>query len=243
MSRLIDLSGQKFGEWLVIERAMNNKSGQAQWLCSCSCGSKKVVAGGHLRGGRSTNCGCQRLEKMRQANIINEAGNKYGKLTVVEIDTKPPRVDRHGIYWVCECDCGNTVSVFGDYLRNGSTSSCGCIVSKNEAKIAAMLVSHGVEFKTQQTFPDLKGVNGYSLRFDFGVYLDGELKYLIEYDGVQHFKHKGSGWNTEECLQKNIVNDDIKNKYCEKKQIPLIRIPYDKEYSIKDVVLFDFLKK
>ena len=28
--------------------------------------------------------------------------------------------------WLCKCDCGNTKSILGASLRNGSTTSCGC---------------------------------------------------------------------------------------------------------------------
>lgn len=42
MSKLIDLTNKKFGYWIVISRAENNKNGAARWLCKCTaCGTKK----------------------------------------------------------------------------------------------------------------------------------------------------------------------------------------------------------
>lgn len=50
--------------------------------------------------GRSTNCGCIRMEKMRQANIKDRVGQTYGFLYVKRIATKEeyPRTDKKGIY-------------------------------------------------------------------------------------------------------------------------------------------------
>lgn len=31
------------------------------------------------------------------------------------------------IQWVCQCECGNTCVVRGDYLKSGAVKSCGCI--------------------------------------------------------------------------------------------------------------------
>ena len=79
MSKLIDLTNQKFGYWIVIRRAENNKNGTARWLCKCTaCGTEKVVLGTHLRNGSSTNCGCIRKEKMRLASIKDETGKNMG---------------------------------------------------------------------------------------------------------------------------------------------------------------------
>lgn len=50
-------------------------------------------------------------------------GMKFGRLTVVERRGS----DKSGIaMWLCRCECGNEVVVRGSYLRNGSTTSCGC---------------------------------------------------------------------------------------------------------------------
>ena len=57
--------------------------------------------------------------------MINEEGNKYGKLTVL---TKSNRKNSKGeLYWLCQCECDNKVEVLGRLLRNGTTRSCGCL--------------------------------------------------------------------------------------------------------------------
>lgn len=55
--------------------------------------------------------------------LINEVGNKYGKLTVLE----RAQTKKKGVHWHCRCECGNEVDVLGTSLRNGNTKSCGCL--------------------------------------------------------------------------------------------------------------------
>lgn len=57
MSKLIDLTGERFGRLTVIERAESNKYG-AIWKCSCDCGNRVSVAGVKLRNGHTRSCGC-----------------------------------------------------------------------------------------------------------------------------------------------------------------------------------------
>lgn len=242
MSKLIDLTEQDFGFWHVIERAPNSKGGRARWRCLCTaCGKEKDVEGTHLRSGRSTNCGCVRMEKMRQAVIKHEEGKTYGYLYVKREATKEerPRNDRTGIYWNCDClHCGRkNVIIFGDYLRNGDTISCGCIVSKNESKIAQMLDSVNIQYKQQYTFIDLTSTGRPCdrLLFDFAIFNQGHLLYLIEYDGIQHFKPETHFPGADPAVTRH--NDKMKNQYCFEHNIPLIRIPFDKEYTLADLRL------
>ena len=242
MSKLIDLTGQDFGHWHVIERAPNRANGRAYWVCQCTaCGKVKEVIGKNLRNGNSTNCGCVRMEKMRQASIKDETGKLYGYLQVKRMATKEeqPRADRTGIYWVCDClHCGRKdVVIFGDYLRNGDTKSCGCVSSVNESKIAQMLTTMGFRYKEQLTFDNLTSTGRPCDRliFDFAIFNQEELLYLIEYDGIQHFnkehEFREGGYETTHS------NDLMKNKYCFENRIPLIRIPYDQTYILDDLKL------
>jgi len=55
--------------------------------------------------------------------IIDEVGNKYDRLTVIELD----RIQRTA-YWVCKCICGKKIVVRGTTLRyvGNKSQSCGC---------------------------------------------------------------------------------------------------------------------
>lgn len=58
MSRLIDLTGKKFGRLTVLERAVNDSAGHSRWICECDCGSQKVITGYRLTDGITKSCGC-----------------------------------------------------------------------------------------------------------------------------------------------------------------------------------------
>ena len=61
-SRIIDLTGQKFGKLTVIAREGKHiqKGGQAKttWLCKCECGNTHIATGCGLKDGKIKSCGC-----------------------------------------------------------------------------------------------------------------------------------------------------------------------------------------
>ena len=164
-------------------------------------------------------------------------GKTFGKLTVLQ---RSPKKERK-IYWDCECECGNHVTVVGDALRQGTQLSCGCLHSKTERLIADILRANNILFVQQYSFKDLTSSNGTKYRFDFGIIENNQLSYLIECDGELHFKERvqQNGWNTEENFNKTVKRDLIKNNYCLQNNIPLIRIPYThkNKITIEDLLL------
>ncbi len=72
-------------------------------------------------------------------NMINIVGEKYGRLTVVELDS----VKNHKAYWKCVCDCGLTVVANGNNLRSGNTKSCGCLHKEIVAAQGKANTKHG----------------------------------------------------------------------------------------------------
>lgn len=178
------------------------------------------------------------LRRLKENNITPHkfyedlTGKRFGNLIVIKKSDKSKR----RLYWVCQCECGNIITVKGDLLRQGLQKSCGCIKSKTELLIANILEENNIQFIKQYSFDDFTSdYNNLKFRFDFGIIKENKLSYLIEYDGEQHFKENinQNGWNTKENFEKTKKRDLIKNEYCLKNNIPLIRIPYTHKNNIK----------
>lgn len=66
MSRLIDITGQRFGNLVVVKRSGSDKNGKnSLWICQCDCGGSTIATGTHLRNGHTTSCGC-----VKQKNFV-----------------------------------------------------------------------------------------------------------------------------------------------------------------------------
>ena len=71
---------------------------------------------------------------------IDLIGQRFNRLLVISELPIEERPNKKKVYWKCQCDCGNIINVIGDSLKNGKTSSCGClrkekIIEKNKSKI------------------------------------------------------------------------------------------------------------
>ena len=80
---VVDLTGQRFGLLVVIERAGSTKAnGFAQWKCVCDCGNVTVVVGVALRAGKTRSCGHLREQVTRELKTIH--GNRRGHKSTTE---------------------------------------------------------------------------------------------------------------------------------------------------------------
>lgn len=80
MPQALDLTGQRFGKLVAIQRAPN-RSGKTYWLCKCDCGAIKEIQTTHLRNGKTVSCGCLRAVPKENEFCLN-CGiplNKYQK--------------------------------------------------------------------------------------------------------------------------------------------------------------------
>jgi hypothetical protein len=59
-----DLTGRKFGKWVVLPRKdFESDYRHCKWLVQCECGRLRLVAGHDLLNGRSSSCGCASRRK------------------------------------------------------------------------------------------------------------------------------------------------------------------------------------
>lgn len=204
--------GDRYGS-LIIKKIQPN-----QIYCLCDCGKEKWVSRQDLLSGDTKTCGCG--IGLVGSNYIDEIGNKYGLLTVIE---KYGKNQEGRILWRCKCDCGNEKITLGKSLRAGLVKSCGCIHSLGEQKINNILTELNINFISQKAFADLKSDLGRPLFFDF--YLP-DYNILIEYQGEQHYNYNNRGWNTKENFKLIQRRDKLKRQYCVDHNILLIEIPY-----------------
>ena len=64
MPPALNLIGNKYGRWTVIDRA-ENINGRTAWICKCECGTEKVIKIHDLRNKRTNSCGCLRKENTK----------------------------------------------------------------------------------------------------------------------------------------------------------------------------------
>lgn len=58
----LNLTGQRFGRLVTIERAGLTRTHQLLWRCRCDCGELRNVVSASLRLGRTRSCGCLNRE-------------------------------------------------------------------------------------------------------------------------------------------------------------------------------------
>ena len=226
--------GSRFGKWTVIEKDISlKKDAHIYWKCQCECGNIKSIRSTSLRNGKSTSCGCEHGYIFSTGGAdgsckkIDLTNQRFG--SVVALYPTSKRSGSH-IVWHCKCDCGKEFDTDGHSLRKGLTESCGCRkFSKGEQKIANLLEVNNIPFEQEKIFDTCIFTDSdRKARFDFYV----NNQYLIEFDGPQHY-NAAMGWNkTEEEFQKIQAHDKYKNNWCKANNIPLIRIPYSKLFTL-----------
>ena len=132
MSKLIDLTGQRFGRLTVICRADNyikpNGHKESEWLCKCECGKKSVITRTNLKRARS--CGCSQGKYIYSSKVTH--GQSDSRLYRIWQNMKNrcynhnvDRYDRYGGRGITVCDeWRNNFQAFYDWaMINGYSDS------------------------------------------------------------------------------------------------------------------------
>lgn len=131
-----------------------------------------------------------------------------------------------------EIKCGSCGDIFKVSLNNyhkNITGKCPNCNGKSlgEYFIRIFLDKYNINYMREKRFPDCKDKR--TLPFDF--YLP-DYNTCIEFDGQQHFEPKFG----QKSFEKTQKHDKMKNKYCNEKNIKLIRIPYWEGHKINEIL-------
>lgn len=137
------------------------------------------------------------------------------------------------------CTCGREFQISYSKMLTRKKIRCNSC-TKSESSIETLtnlyLTSKKISFKQEYTFKDLKTKVNNCLRFDFAVFdSNGNLSFLLELDGIQHYKLCNYA-KTQDILDKNKSHDKMKDDYCKNNNIKLFRIPYWKFNDINNEI-------
>jgi hypothetical protein len=123
MPNLVDLTGVRFGRFLVAGRGPAHPR-RTFWKCRCDCGNIRNVEAESLRGGRSRSCGCLKRELIVERGCVRRelvTKKKCFKCKKSKhIDSFHFNASRHdGRQHVCKtCQKGSLVAYYnGDPVR------------------------------------------------------------------------------------------------------------------------------
>ena len=177
----------------------------------------------HLQGHGCWKCASEKLAelfRLTKEEFIEKANEKHGEGTYDYSKVNYVNYDTEVII---------TCPKHGDFPQTPSShlngSGCPkCNNYKGEIAIRNFLTECKIEFEEQKKFDDCK--DKLRLPFDFYVPI---FNLCIEFDGEGHFKPiKRSKKMTDEQAEENLNyvqrHDKIKNDYCEKNKINLLRL-------------------
>jgi hypothetical protein len=183
----------------------------------------------HIRGDGCPKCHYEKLfrilriskkEFVIRASKLHRNKYRYSKVNYINMEKKV----------IITCP------IHGDFLQSPhvhlARGGCGCPScndSKGENKIADFLVRKKINYEREKIFKECKYKK--PLRFDF--YLP-KYHMCIEYDGEQHSEERV--WPSKEAYKNSKERDRIKNEYCNKNGIILIRVPYT-AFKYTDLIL------
>lgn len=135
---LIDLTGQTFKNWTVLERTITSGQHGAHFECQCTCGAIRRIMGRRLRQGTFPQCECQ-----PRYNFIDLTDHSFGQWLVLE---RAHNNLNGATQWWCQCICGTRRIVVAGNLASGQSLSCGCY---KEEKNTQRLRTHGQAYTSE----------------------------------------------------------------------------------------------
>lgn len=168
-------------------------------------------------------------------------GDVFGNFEVVKIKNST-EFGEHQSRAVVRCQhCGaERECLFHHLFDNNVACECFKTHSIGEGLIKNYLDERNIEYQTEYTFDELRGLKGGMLRYDVAIFKNNILVGLIEFDGEQHYFDCSEFFG--HSLKENQEHDSRKTQWAEEHNIPLLRIPFWEKGSVP-VILEEWLKE
>lgn len=203
----------------------------------CECGNEFKTVYRKLRENKfKTNC--PNCRSNNRTNLINKKTEKkvrnYVEATK-EYELLQYNSSRKDSKFLHK-KCGHSFRMRSDVFMDGARCPCER-ASRGERAIIKILNDLNVTYREEYSFNDLKSIKNFPLRFDFAIFKNDEILFLIEFNGVQHYD-KDNWLNTEtDGFNYRVANDNIKKDYCMEKGYPLLIIPYTKIEKTNQLII------
>lgn len=118
-------------------------------------------------------------------SFIDLTGKRFNRLTVIKrAEDYISKGGYHQIQWLCKCDCGNEIIVFGNDLKRGKTTSCGCyrkeVAYNNKKKYNEYNLSneYGIGYTSNTNEPFYFDLEDYDKIENYCWYINGN-RYIV----------------------------------------------------------------
>jgi hypothetical protein len=207
------------------------------WICPICKSEYDASASSRSSGRKCPYCHSLRvnhtnsLAKLRPDIAVEWHPIKNGNLTPDDVTYGSKKL----VWWLCGKGHEWESKINGRTSRGDGCPRCS--ESKGEKKVSEILNKYKLFFLQQVKLLDCR--NKQALIFDFVVLYKTKV-FFIEYDGEQHFKPvRFRGISKEKAktlFEKTKIRDKIKDEYCNKENVLLVRIPYFKFDQIEEII-------
>lgn len=171
---------------------------QGKVLIRCDCGTEKWTT-----NREAAHCGCS-----PKTQIVSLIGQRFTRLEVLARGKKERKA-----WWICLCDCGNTIETRATSLKNGDTKSCGCLKAeqypgigkKRTCKANIKRRYAGCVICDVPKPIDLHHMDGRNIAKD-KIYQSSNLAPLCKTHHDEFHMTFGYGWNTVEQFMRFCIS-------------------------------------
>lgn len=186
----LDITGQRFGKLIAIERHHKDTRKRWYWLCKCDCGGTLISKVAPLRSGNTKSCGCLKVEVAIQRNKDNAIHNlsKHPAYNIHSgmmdrcYNPKQNQYKNYGGRGISVCDDWKDITTFCNWMtdnnyikglsieridNNGNYEPSNCVLIPVENQPKNRRSNHSISYNgnsnTVAEWSRITGINMYTL--------------------------------------------------------------------------------